>query len=174
MTKDAELARQIKMIANHGQREKYIHEVLGCNSRLDSLQAAILDVKLAYLDSYEAARYVAAQRYTQSLQGIKGLICPVQESWSSHVYHQYTLRVLDGRRDELKRHLAASGIPSMIHYPLPLHRQSAFASLARPAGSLEVSERLCTEVLSLPMHTELSPQMQQWIIEQISIFFLNK
>ena len=135
MTKDARLAEKIKMIAQHGQREKYVHEVLGCNSRLDTLQAAILDVKLKYLDDYERARYRAAQRYTEDLQGIEGLICPVQESYSTHVFHQYTLRILNGRRDELKRRLVASGIPTMVYYPLPVHRQMAFCSLVRRAGS---------------------------------------
>jgi len=171
MTKDAQLAQQIKMIANHGQQKKYIHERIGCNSRLDTLQAAILDVKLKYLDQYEAARYAAAQRYTQALQGIEGLICPQEEPYSTHVYHQYTLRVPNNLRDALKNHLAAAGIPSAIYYPLPLHQQNAFKTIARTAGSLSVSEQLCKEVLSLPMHTELTPQIQNRITEQIKAFF---
>ena len=159
------------MIAHHGQRQKYLHETVGCNSRLDTLQAAILDVKLTHLDRYEAARYGAAQRYTQAFQGIAGLLCPIEESYSTHVYHQYTLRVSDGRRDDLQSRLRASGIPSMIYYPLPLHRQEAYRSVVRVAGSLVTSERLCKEVLSLPMHTELIPEVQQKIVEQVRTFF---
>lgn len=170
MTKDPHLANRIKMIAQHGQQKKYIHELLGCNSRLDTLQAAILDVKLAYLDDYEAARNKAAQRYTQSLQGVEGLIAPVKDDHTTHVFHQYTLRILNGRRDGLKRHLASLGIPSMVYYPLPLHRQPAFDSLVRMRSPLRVSEQLCEEVLSLPMHTELTPHMQQIIAEQICQF----
>ncbi|MCL2738669.1 MAG: DegT/DnrJ/EryC1/StrS family aminotransferase [Bacteroidales bacterium] len=173
MTKDFKLAERIKMIANHGQRKKYIHELLGCNSRLDSLQAAVLDVKLKYLDAYAAARYAAAQRYTAALREIEGVVCPVEESYSSHVYHQYTLRVLHGRRDDLKRHLAASGIPAMIYYPMPLNQQQAFASIIRLTGTLEASEQLSKEVLSLPIHTELKLEEQQLICEQIKRFFQN-
>ena len=171
ITKDAALAERITMIAHHGQRTKYIHEVLGCNSRLDTIQAAVLEVKLNYLDQYQAARYEAAQRYTQALQGIEGLLCPVQEAYATHVYHQYTLRVLDGRRDALQRHLAATEIPTMIYYPLPLHRQKAFTAVARQAGSLAASERCCQEVLSLPIHTELTFEIQHRIIEQINTMF---
>lgn len=174
MTKDALLAEKIRMIARHGQRKKYVHEVLGCNSRLDTLQAAILDIKLKYLDDYEHARHQAAQRYSQDLQGIEGVICPLQEPFATHVFHQYTLRVLKGKRNELQRHLAASGIPSMVYYPLPVHRQPAFGSLVRRAGSLEVSDQLCGEVLSIPMHTELTPQIQDKITEQIKEFFFRK
>jgi len=171
ITKEAEWAARFKMIAHHGQQKKYVHKVLGCNSRLDTLQAAILEVKLNYLDQYEAARYRAAQYYTQGLQDMIGIISPRQESYSTHVYHQYTLRVLNGRRDDLQRHLAASEIPSTIYYPLPLHQQEAFASVARISDSLAVSERLCGEVLSLPMHTELTLEVQQKIIKQIRNFF---
>ena len=174
ITKDADLHRRIKMMANHGQQQKYIHEVLGCNSRLDTLQAAVLDVKLKYLDEYEAARNEAAQRYTLALREVDGLICPKHEPYSTHVYHQYTLRVPDGRRDALQRHLASFGIPSAIYYPLPLHKQKAFCSIARASGALVNAERLCGEVLSLPMHTELTPQMQNRIAEKIKIFFYHQ
>jgi dTDP-4-amino-4,6-dideoxygalactose transaminase len=170
MTKNSTLAERIERIARHGQQKKYIHEVLGCNSRLDTLQAAILDVKLNYLDRYEAARYQAAQYYTQALQDVEGIICPLEESYSTHVYHQYTLRVLEGRRDGLQRHLAAAGIPTVVYYPLPVHKQAAFASVIRPAGDLSVSEQLCREVLSLPMHTQITREVQQEIVKQIKIF----
>ena len=170
-TKDPKLAEQIWMIARHGQREQYLHEVLGCNSRLDTLQAAVLEVKLKYLDTYHVARYTAAQRYTQELKEIEQLICPSEELYSTHVYHQYTLRVGKGLRDGLKRHLADAAIPSMIYYPLPLHQQRAFSSISRVSGSLAHTQKLCEEVLSLPIHTELTPEIQQRITQQIKNFF---
>ncbi|MCL2727588.1 MAG: DegT/DnrJ/EryC1/StrS family aminotransferase [Bacteroidales bacterium] len=173
MTKDAHLAAQMRMITRHGQRMKYIHEVLGCNSRLDTLQAAILEVKLKYLDQYEAARYRAAQEYTQALRDIDGLACPLEESYSTHVYHQYTLRVLNGWRDELVRHLTSFKIPSAIYYPVSVQKQEAFTSIIRKSGTLFNSEQLCSEVLSLPMHTELTVEIQDRVITQIRNFFNN-
>jgi len=169
-TRDAALAERIKMMANHGQKVKYRHDVVGCNSRLDTLQAAILRVKLRHLDSYAAARQAAAARYDAGLAGIEGLQTPVRRSESTHVYHQYTLRVADQRRDALAAHLKADGIPSMIYYPLPLHRQLAYRSERYPDGSFPVAEQLCAEVLSLPMHTELSADTQELIIQAIKSF----
>ena len=174
MTKDPQLAERIKMIARHGQRKKYVHEVLGCNSRLDTLQAAILAVKLQYLEQYHTARRQAAIQYTQALQGIEGIICPVQEEYSTHVYHQYTLRVLNGWRNDLVHHLTSSKIPTAIYYPFPVHRQAAFEPIIRLGSALGASERLCGEVLSLPMHTELTVEMMQIITNQIKIFIQNK
>ena len=126
-TDDDILAERIRMTANHGQRVKYHHDLVGCNSRLDTIQAAVLEVKLRHLDDYCEARRTAACRYNEMLQGVDGLELPVETSFSTHVYHQYTLKVADGRRDALKEFLASKGIPSMIYYPLPLHRQKAYA-----------------------------------------------
>jgi len=174
MTRDAHLAAQMKMITRHGQKKKYVHEVLGCNSRLDTLQAAILEVKLRYLDQYEAARTHAAQLYTQGLQDVNGLVCPLQEHYSTHVYHQYTLRILNGWRDELVQHLTSFKIPTTIYYPIPVHKQEAFIHNSRQTGALTASEQLCGEVLSIPMHTELTVEIQHRIIKRIRDFFNNK
>ena len=170
-TSDEELAECIRMIANHGQRVKYRHDIIGCNSRLDALQAAVLDVKLRHLDEFNAARRAAARNYTAALGGIDGILCPKEAPCGTHVYHQYTLRVLDGQRDALKAFLAARGIPSMVYYPLPLHRQGAFQGICRLGSDLAVSERLADEVLSLPMHTELTTDQQEYITDTIKDFF---
>jgi UDP-2-acetamido-2-deoxy-ribo-hexuluronate aminotransferase len=170
-TRDAALAERIKMMANHGQKVKYRHDVVGCNSRLDTLQAAILRVKLRHLDSYAAARQAAAARYDAGLAGLAGVQTPVRRAESTHVYHQYTLRVADQQRDALAAHLKADGIPSMIYYPLPLHRQLAYQSARYPDGCFPVAEQLCAEVLSLPMHTELTAATQDLIIQSIQTFF---
>jgi dTDP-4-amino-4,6-dideoxygalactose transaminase len=169
-TRDAALAERIRMVANHGQKVKYRHDVVGCNSRLDTLQAAVLRVKLRHLDGYAAARQAAADRYDAGLAGVPGIQTPVRRPESTHVFHQYTLRVAHGRRDALSEHLKDLGIPTMIYYPLPLHRQLAYQSERYPDGCFPVAEQLCAEVLSLPMHTELSPDTQDLIIQAIKSF----
>jgi len=170
-TRDAALAEKIRMIANHGQKVKYRHDVVGCNSRLDTLQAAVLRVKLARLDGYAAARQRAAATYDAGLAGLAGIQTPVRRPESTHVYHQYTLRVAGGLRDALAEHLKADGIPTMIYYPLPLHRQLAYQSKRYSDQSFPVADQLCAEVLSLPMHTELTEQTQKLIIQSIQTFF---
>ena len=165
MTDDDELAEKIRMIANHGQKVKYHHSVLGCNSRLDTLQAAILDVKLKHLDEYGAARYKAAQYYTRRLSGVEGIITPAEMPYSTHVYHQYTLKVLNGRRDVLKKFLEEGGIP------LSLQQQEAFKPITRAAESLDMAEQLAYSVLSLPIHTEMTPEQQDLVIERIKEFY---
>ena len=172
-TRDAALAEKIRMIANHGQKVKYRHDVVGCNSRLDTLQAAILRVKLRHLDEYAAARQRAASRYDAGLAGLAGIQTPARRPESTHVYHQYTLRVAGGRRDALAEHLKADGIPTMIYYPLPLHRQLAYQSKRYSDQSFPVADQLCAEVLSLPMHTELTEQTQDLIIQSIQTFFAS-
>ncbi len=172
-TRDAALAEKIRMIANHGQKVKYRHDVVGCNSRLDTLQAAILRVKLRHLDEYAAARQRAASRYDAGLAGLAGIQTPARRPESTHVYHQYTLRVAGGRRDALAEHLKADGIPTMIYYPLPLHRQVAYQSKRYSDQSFPVADQLCAEVLSLPMHTELTEQTQKLIIQSIQTFFAS-
>ena len=169
-TRDAALAERIRMVANHGQKVKYRHDVVGCNSRLDTLQAAVLRVKLRHLDGYAAARQAAADRYDAGLAGVPGIQTPVRRPESTHVFHQYTLRVANGRRDALAEHLKDLGIPTMIYYPLPLHRQLAYRSERYPDGCFPVAEQLCAEVLSLPMHTELSADTQERIIQAIKSF----
>jgi len=170
-TQDAELAERIRMVANHGQRVKYRHDIIGINSRLDTMQAAILQVKLPHLDAWCAARLSAAERYDVGLASIQHIQTPARQPRSSHVFHQYTLRVLNGQRDALQAHLKAQGIPSMIYYPLPLHLQPAFASETIPVGSMPTSEQLCQDVISLPMHPELTADIQDIIINQIKNFF---
>ena len=172
-TRDAALAEKIRMIANHGQKVKYRHDVVGCNSRLDTLQAAILRVKLRQLDEYAAARQRAAARYDAGLAGLEGIQTPVRRPESTHVYHQYTLRIAGGLRDALAEHLKADGIPTMIYYPLPLHRQVAYQSKRYSDQSFPVADQLCAEVLSLPMHTELTTQTQELIIQSIQTFFAS-
>lgn len=172
--KDDALVERLRMIANHGQKEKYHHDVIGCNSRLDSIQAAILNVKLKHLDEYGEARHAAARYYTEKLKDFdpeqRFIVTPKEQERSTHVYHQYTLKIKNGQRDALKQHLAESGIPSMIYYPLPLQEQEAFKGIARAGGELKTAKVLAESVLSLPMHTELSQEMQDWVIDGIRTF----
>lgn len=126
MTADERLAERIRMIANHGQQQKYHHKIIGCNSRLDTLQAAVLDTKLPHLDAFAEARRQVAERYDEAFGNDPRWQIPVRASYSTHVYHQYTLQVADGQRDGLQQYLREKGIPSMIYYPLPLHKQAAF------------------------------------------------
>lgn len=170
-TNDETLAKRLKMICNHGSTVKYHHEVLGVNSRLDTLQAAILDVKLKYLNTFNKLRYEAAQRYSYAFKDIPGIITPKESTFSTHVYHQYTLKVLDGKRDELKEFLASHGIPAMVYYPIPLHKQEAFLQIAHQSGDMSVAEKLCDEVLSLPMHTELDLSTIAFIISKVMSFY---
>lgn len=175
--KDDELAEKLRMIANHGQKVKYHHSVIGCNSRLDSIQAAILNVKLKHLDEYGKARYAAASYYTEKLKAFdpdeKFFITPKELEQSSHVYHQYTLKIKNNRRDELKAYLFEQGIPSMIYYPLPLQEQDAFKSITRKAESLESSKNCAYSVLSLPIHTEMNKEDQLMVIKTIQEFYLQ-
>lgn len=170
-TNDALLAEKIKVISNHGQVKKYVHKYIGVNSRLDSIQAAILNVKLKYLDEYCNYRRAAADIYDSLLVGISELITPVRVVNSTHVFHQYTMQVKNGKRDALKNYLESAGIPAMIYYPVPLNKQEAFKPIASVYGSLDVTEELCSMVLSLPMHTELTEKQQIFITEQIKSFF---
>ncbi len=169
--RDARLAERARMIANHGQKIKYHHDIVGCNSRLDTLQAAILDVKLRHLREYTAARNRVADKYDEGLASVKGILLPARATDSTHAFHQYTIRVADKRRDELKTFLQSQGIPSMIYYPVPLHLQQAYLREGQGKGSYPVSEQLSEEVLSLPIHTEMKPEVQEYIIQQIHAFF---
>ena len=172
MTNDSELAAKISMIANHGQSRQYYHDLVGVNSRLDALQAGILDIKLAKLDSYSAARNRAAKTYTKAFKLIKDLETPICAKNSNHVFHQYTLKVKNGKRAALQAYLTEGGVPSMIYYPVPLYKQPAYAPYW-DGKTLPVTEQLCQEVLSLPMHTELSPQVLKQITDLVEAFFQN-
>ena len=168
MTRDNLLADRIRMIANHGQTTKYNHQSIGCNSRLDTLQAAVLDVKLRHLDEFTAARQSAAHLYDELLASCAPkLLLPLRTTSSTHVFHQYTVQIKDGRRDEVRLKLRERGIPSMVYYPLPVHRQAAYRTLVRCSGTLPVATALCESVLSLPIHTEMTPEMVQYIAENL-------
>jgi UDP-2-acetamido-2-deoxy-ribo-hexuluronate aminotransferase len=168
------LASKLKMIANHGQRVKYYHDVVGVNSRLDTIQAAILNVKLDYLHSYCEARQKSADFYDNALKTVEHITIPYRSPYSSHVFHQYTIKVNENySRDELKSYLAEQGIPSMIYYPLPLHEQKAYSMFMREDMDFPISTSLCNTVLSLPMHTHLKIEEQEYIVQHIKSFFIQ-
>lgn len=165
-TRDAELAAKIRLIANHGSNRKYYYDSIGVNSRLDGLQAAILDVKLARLDAYNERRREAAAFYDKELGNIESVTIPVRAAYARHVFHQYTIKVADVR-DDLRQGLSELGIPTMIYYPVPLHLSGAYRSYGYSEGDFPVSEELSGEVLSLPMHSELDNEQLQYITEAI-------
>jgi UDP-2-acetamido-2-deoxy-ribo-hexuluronate aminotransferase len=171
-TRDASLADIFKMIANHGQIKKYYHEIVGCNSRLDSLQAAILNVKLPLLDEYISKRRAAADFYDKAFAGHPKMKTPYRAPYSKHVFHQYTLILEGADRDKLNEWLASKNIPSMIYYPVPAHRQNMFASYQSGLQKLEVTDWLTERVISLPMHTELDEEQLGFICRNV-LEFLN-
>ena len=168
---DDHLAGEIRMIANHGQSKQYYHDRIGVNSRLDSIQAAILNIKLKYLDNYAEARRNAADYYDSKLTGFEEIQTPKRFTDSTHVFHQYTLRIKNGKRDQLKSYLDSKGIPNNIYYPVPLYEQNAFSHLKGAIDFLPVTDMLCKEVLSLPIHTEMTPEIQDIIIKGVRDFF---
>lgn len=170
MTQDEALAKKIRMVANHGQSVQYYHDKIGVNSRLDSLQAAILRVKLPHLDRYNQSRRAAADYYTKAFSGDSRFKCPVIDAKSTHVFHQYTLQLQGVDRQALRDHLAAKQIPSMIYYPVPLHMQKAYSSDRYQAGVFPVTEKLCASVISLPMHSELSQEQLDYIVAGVLSF----
>ena len=175
MTSDAVLAKRIRMIANHGQELKYHHKRIGCNSRLDTLQAAILDVKLKYIDEFTEARRIVAARYDEALSSCDLLILPKKSAFSTHVYHQYTVRLkpvagfssIAEQRKLLQDYLKEKGIPSMVYYPLPLQAQDAYKWMARTPGNMDEAARLSQCVLSLPIHTEMTGKELEYIIDTL-------
>ncbi len=172
-TDDDALASRLKMIANHGQSRRYYHDLVGCNSRLDSIQAAVLNVKLKSLDAYIAARRVAADYYDSAFAGHPKIRTPYRASYSHHVFHQYTL-VLEGvDRDGLNEYLAGQHIPSMIYYPVPAHRQQMFAEFGGGNYSLAITDWLTERVISLPMHTELDEEQLRTISFAV-LEYINK
>lgn len=166
-----QLAEEIRCICNHGMKTRYYYETLGINSRLDTIQAAILQVKLKHLDAYNAARLAVADYYDKFLGKIKGIKIAKRVLNSTQIYHQYTFRVLNGKRDALKKHLEENGVPVMIYYPVPLHLQNAYKHLGYKAGDFPVTEMLCQEVLSLPVHTEMNEEQLAFITNQIQKFY---
>ena len=171
-THDADRAQLLHQLANHGQSQKYHHQHVGLNSRLDTLQAALLRVKLRYLPVAQAARQAVAARYDAALHTIPGLHLPTRDPRSSHVFNQYTIKIEgDNQRDTLRQHLAQRGVPSAVYYPLPVHQQPAYAYLGYQAGQFPVAERLCQQVLSLPLHPGLAVAQQEYIRECLGTFF---
>jgi len=172
-TNDDELAEKLRMIANHGQKTRYYHDMVGCNSRLDSIQAAILDIKLRHLDAYCTARQQAADYYDRAFASHPKITIPFRASNSTHVFHQYTLILHDVDRDALQQHLADKKIPSMIYYPLPAHKQKMFEIYQTGSLDLEITDWLNKRVISLPIHTELDEEPLKYITDSV-LEFVNK
>lgn len=171
-TNDDALAHTLKTIANHGQEKRYYHDIVGCNSRLDSIQAAILNIKLKHLDRYNQARANVATFYNQAFESCAVITTPSTASYSTHVFHQYTI-LFDGDRDGLIAHLSEKGIPSMIYYPVPGHKQNMFASFNLPDTILPITDDLTKRVLSLPVHTEMDMEQLTYITEAV-LTYINK
>jgi UDP-2-acetamido-2-deoxy-ribo-hexuluronate aminotransferase len=172
-TNDDKLADQMRMIASHGQSKRYYHDVVGCNSRLDAMQAAILNIKLKQLDGYIAARIKAADFYDKAFANNKKIETPYRDKNNKHVFHQYTLILHDVDRDALHQFLADRGVPSMIYYPVPAHRQKMFDAFGGSDYNLPGTDWLTERVISLPIHTELDEEQQQFIVSQV-LEFVNR
>lgn len=164
-TNDDALAKKLRMVANHGQSVQYVHDEVGVNSRLDTIQAAILDVKLKYLDKYAANRLKVADYYDAAFKGLNGITTPVRAKNSTHVFHQYTVKLSGLNRDEVRKKLEESGVPSMVYYPIPLHQQKAYMDERYKEGSFPITEELCRNVLSLPIHTEFNSEQLQYVAD---------
>jgi UDP-2-acetamido-2-deoxy-ribo-hexuluronate aminotransferase len=171
-TCNADLAEKMRKIANHGQTNLYYHDLVGVNSRLDTLQAAILDIKLKHLDRYNSSRQKAAERYDSALAGISWLEIPYRATNSTHVFHQYTLKLQKGIREKLIAYLEENGVPSKVYYPLPLHKQGAYSVANQSNSSFPVAEDLCEQVLSLPMHSELTEEQIDYIAHLLQKYSL--
>lgn len=169
-TNDDALAAQMRMVANHGQSARYYHDVVGLNSRLDTLQAAVLRIKLPLLDEYINARRAVADAYDAAFAEVPQITTPGRVPYSYHVYHQYTLQLNDASRDELQKYLQERNIPSMIYYPVPAHRQKMFADFGGAAFNLPVTDALTTKVISLPIHTEMDQDQLEYIINSVKSF----
>ncbi len=171
ITNNSNLAKKIAMIKNHGQSIKYFHEIIGVNSRLDTLQASVLNIKLNYLKEENLKRKKNASVYNQKLASIKNIVLPKQSLYSEHIYHQYTIRVKKNKRNLLQNKLRIKNIPTIIYYPLPLHLQKAFKVSSIKVGALNVSTQLCKEVLSLPIHPYLTTNQINFVIKCIKEIF---
>lgn len=170
-TNDDQLADKARMIVNHGMKVRYYHDEIGVNSRLDSIQAAVLSVKLEHLNDYNLARRTAADFYDNAFKQIEEVETPKRANYSSHVFHQYTLRIKDGSRDKLQAFLNENNIPAMIYYPVPLHQQKAYRDDRYGNGSFPIAEKLAEEVISLPMHTELDHEQLTHITNTLKEFY---
>ncbi len=169
-TNDDVLAKKIRMIANHGQSVQYHHDSIGVNSRLDSIQAAVLRVKLRHLNNYAKARNTVAEYYDKAFSGNAKLKTPIRSGYSNHVFHQYTLQLIGVDRNALRDFLASKEIPAMIYYPIPLHLQKAYLDARYKKGDFPVTEALCASVISLPMHTELDTETLKYITDSVLEF----
>lgn len=168
MTNDDDLAAKLRMIVNHGQSKRYYHDSIGVNSRLDAMQAAILKVKLKYLDQYNGARRIVADRYDEAFSKSDKITIPFRSEFSTHVFHQYTIKLADGvDRDGLNAFLSERSIPSMIYYPVPNHLQKAYTYFGYKKGDFDITEDLCSRVISFPIHTEMDAAQQQVIIDAV-------
>ena len=171
-TNDDALAHKLRGIVNHGMYVRYHHDVVGVNSRLDSIQAAVLNAKLPLLDQYNAARQNAARKYSAAFEGHKNIVAPsICDICDCHVFHQYTLRIIDGDRDGLMQHLLDKAIPCAIYYPIPLHSQKAYLDSRYKEEDFPVTNQLVKEVISLPMHTELDDEQIKFITDSVLEFF---
>lgn len=169
-TNDDDLAAKIRMVANHGQSARYYHDVVGCNSRLDSVQAAVLRIKLPLLDEYITARRAVADAYDAAFADMPQITTPYRAPYSYHVFHQYTLQLNGADRNELQKYLAEKEVPAMIYYPVPAHRQKMFEHFGGAAFDLPVTDNLTTKVISLPIHTEMDPDQLEYIIQSVKSF----
>jgi len=172
-TNDDELAKQMRVVVNHGMVVRYYHDYIGVNSRLDSIQAAVLKVKLQYLDEYARARNYAASFYNRAFENHPKIKTPVTAPYSTHVFHQYTLVLTNVDRNELQSYLASKEIPAMIYYHVPLHMQKAYIDPRYKEGDFPVTEKLCSSVISLPMHTELDDEQLKYITDSV-LEFINR
>jgi dTDP-4-amino-4,6-dideoxygalactose transaminase len=168
MTNNTLLADRIKMIANHGQSKRYYHDVVGCNSRLDTLQAAVLDIKLRHLDHYNDARRAVAEYYNNAFKNNPKITTPSIADGNTHVFHQYTMILEDVDRNALQDQLAAVGVPAMIYYPVPAHRQKMFSFLNLPEVELPITDWLTHRVISLPIHTEMDQEQLEHIVKHVN------
>jgi UDP-2-acetamido-2-deoxy-ribo-hexuluronate aminotransferase len=172
-TNDDALAKKIRMVANHGQSVLYYHDEVGVNSRLDSIQAAILRIKLRHLDEYAKARQKVAAYYDKAFANHPKITIPKRAKFSEHVFHQYTLVLKDANRDKMREYLATKEIPAMIYYPVPLHFQKAYKDPRYKQGDFPVTEWLCANVISLPIHTEMKEETLKYICDNV-LEFINK
>jgi len=172
-TNDDNLAAKIRSIANHGMKVRYYHDDIGVNSRLDTIQAAVLRIKLKHLDSYNEGRRIVADFYDESFLGCPQIKTPLRSPFSTHIFHQYTIRTDPAVREDFRKYLEKQWVPSMIYYPVPLHLQEAYKNLGYKKGDFPVTEKLCTEVISLPMYAELDQEQMSYITTTILRFFEN-
>ena len=170
-TNNDDLAKEIKSIVNHGMGKRYYYNCVGVNSRLDAMQAVVLNVKLKHFDSYIASRQQAASFYDNAFADMPQIQTPTRNTYSDHVFHQYTLRVLDGSRDKLHEYLTQLGIPNMIYYPVPIHKQEPYKDAKILASGLVNTDILSEQVLSLPMHTELDDEQLNYICDKLKLFY---